>query len=541
MLKRGLCVLGWATAAALPTLTLAQTPAKPPAEPRFEIKSFRVEGSALIPAQEAAQILAPYTGSDRSLADIQRAREALEAAYTARGYGAVQVLLPEQEIARGEVVLRAVEAKLGKVTVEGNRFFDDPNIRASLPSLQAGSPPNTARLAKDLRVANENPSKQTTVTLRSGATEGEVDAVVRVVDQDPLKVMVSVDNTGTPQTGDWRIGAGLQYSNLWNRDHILNLQYVTAPYKEGDPDTLALPPNKDVEIWGASYRMPFYSLGDSLDLIAGYANVNSGVVQNIFNVSGAGRVYAARYNWNLPRWRELEQRFVIGADVRYYDNNVVPVGSTFSVVPDYTVRPISLTYSGTWRGAKSETTAYVAVSHNIPGGNNADQATFDQVRPGASDTYTIYRTGFNYLRTLPADMQFRFNMNGQHTTYLLVPGEQFGIGGQDSVRGFYEREFINDKGFRGTTELYTPDVGQRTPWADLRTRFLAFYDWGQVTRNDPQPLDAPNAHIASVGLGMRMFYATKLSLRADVARVVDGAGTSVNGDWRGHLSVIYAF
>ena len=216
--------------------------------------------------QDAERILAPYTGPDRSLADIQRAREALEAAYSAKGYGAVQVLLPEQEVARGEVVLRAVEAKLGKVTVEGNRFFDEPNIRASLPSLQPGSSPNTARSAKDLRVANENPSKQTTVTLRSGATEGEVDAVVRVVDQDPLKFMVSVDNTGTPQTGDWRIGAGVQHSNLWNRDHILNFQYVTAPYQEGDPDPLALPPNKDVEIWGASYRVPIYSLGDSLDL-----------------------------------------------------------------------------------------------------------------------------------------------------------------------------------------------------------------------------------------------------------------------------------
>jgi hemolysin activation/secretion protein len=541
MLRRALCVLGWLTAAGLPAVALAQTASKPPAEPRFEIKSFRVEGSSVIPPQEAARILAPYTGANRSLADIQRAREALEAAYTARGYGAVQVLLPEQEIARGEVVLRAVEAKLGKVTVEGNRFFDEPNIRASLPSLQAGASPNTARLAQDLRVANENPSKQTTVTLRSGATEGEVDAVVRVVDQNPLKFMVSADNTGTPQTGDWRIGAGVQYSNLWNRDHILNFQYVTAPYKEGDPNSLALPPNQDVEIWGASYRIPFYSLGDSLDLIAGYANVNSGVVQNIFNVSGAGRVYAARYNWNLPRWRELEQRLVFGADVRYYDNNVVPVGTSFSVVPDYTVRPLSLTYSGTWRGAKAETTVYGAVSHNIPGGDNADQATFDLVRPGASDSYTIFRTGVNYLRTLPADLQFRFNMNGQHTTYLLVPGEQFGIGGQDSVRGFYEREFINDKGFRGTTELYSPDVGQRTPWADLRTRFLAFYDWGQVTRNDPQPLDAPNAHIASAGVGMRMFYATKLSLRADVARVVDGAGSTANGDWRGHVSVIYAF
>jgi hypothetical protein len=32
-----------------------------------------------------------------------------------------------------------------------------------------------------------------------------------------------------------------------------------------------------------------------------------------------------------------------------------------------------------------------------------------------------------------------------------------------------------------------------------------------------------------------------LSLRADYARVLDGAGTRNAGDWRGHVSVIYAF
>jgi hemolysin activation/secretion protein len=537
MPKRLKRLLGIALLGLPATLAFAQAPA----DPRFEIKRFRVEGSTALSAQEAEAVLAPFTGPDRTLADIQRAREALEAAFSRKGYGAVQVLLPEQEVARGEVVLRAMEARVGKVTVEGNRFFDEANIRASLPALRPGEAPNTAALANNLRVANENPAKQTTVTLRTGAAEGEVDAVVRVADQNPQRFLLSLDNTGTPETGDWRVGVGYQYANLWRRDHVVNLQYLTSPSQDDDPDQLALPPNKNVFIVGGSYRIPLYSLGDSIDLIAGYANVNSGVVQNVFNISGAGRVYAGRYNWNLPRWRELEQRIAFGADLRYYDNDVVPVGTSIALVPDYVVHPLSATYSGTWRAAQSETSAYAGAFRNIPGGPNGDQAQFDLVRPGAQADYLLYRAGFNHLHSLPADLQFRFNMSGQYTPDELVPGEQFGIGGQDSVRGFLEREFINDKGFRGTTEVYSPDFGPRTGIGNLRLRLLAFYDWGQLTRNDPQPFDTDGTHIGSTGVGLRLFHASSLSLRADYARVVDGAGSQPTGSSRGHLSVIYAF
>jgi hemolysin activation/secretion protein len=490
---------------------------------------------------ETEAILQPFTGPDRTMADIRKAREALEAAFSRKGYGAVQVLLPEQEIARGEVVLRAIEARLGEVTVDGNRLFDEANIRASLPALRAGEAPNTAELADNLRLANENPAKQTAVTLRSGASDGQVDAVVRVADQSPHKFLVSLDNTGTPDTGDWRIGAGYQFANLWNRDHVVNMQYVTSPTHDDNPDMLGFPPNSNVRIFGGSYRIPLYDLGDSIDLLAGYANVNSGVVQNVFNISGAGRVYAVRYTWNLPRWRELEQRITFGGDVRYYDNDVVPVGTTVGLVPDYVLHPVSATYSATWRGAESETSAYIGGFRNIPGGANGDQAQFDLVRPGAQDDYSLFRAGMNYLRSLPAGLQLRFNMSGQYTSEQLVPGEQFGIGGQDSVRGFLEREIINDKGFRGTAEVYSPDWGPRTTIANLRARLLAFYDWGRVRRNDPQPFDSPESNIGSAGVGLRVFHASNLSVRGDYARVLDGAGTRESGSWRGHLSLIYAF
>jgi hemolysin activation/secretion protein len=254
-----------------------------------------VEGATLLTADEVDRVLGPYTRSGRTLADVQRAREALEGTYARHGYGATQVVLPEQEIRDGVVRLRVIEGRLTGVAIEGNRYFEAANIRRSLPALADGQPLNTARLARELRLANES-VKQTTVVLKGGADEGDVAAQVRVDDQRPWRFSLGLDNTGTPETGEYRIGVGFQHANLFDRDHVLTLQYATSPSKADDPNELALPPNKNVLIAGAGYHIPLHKLGDSLDFIAGYANVDSGVVQNLFAFSGSGQVYAGRYN-----------------------------------------------------------------------------------------------------------------------------------------------------------------------------------------------------------------------------------------------------
>ena len=267
--------------------------------------------------------------------------------YTSKGYSAVQVILPEQQIDSGEVQFNVIEAKVGKVVVEGNKYFDDANIRASLPHVQPGLAPNIFQISDDLRLANENPAKQTTVLLRSGVEEGQVDAVARVVDQRPNKLSLTLDNSGTQQTGIFRLGFGYQNANMWGRDHVLNAQYVTAPNDDNKPDRLGLYPNKHVLIFGAQYQIPLYRQGDSLDFSAGYSNVDSGMVANLFNISGSGSIFGVRYNHNLKRIGDLEHKLSFGADWRAYRSVVRQIGvAGFGLVPDITVHPLTLAYSG---------------------------------------------------------------------------------------------------------------------------------------------------------------------------------------------------
>ena len=438
------------------------TEAQSPAEPRFEIRGFIVEGATLIGKEEIAAAVGPFAGKDQDFADVQRALEALERAYTDKGYSAVQVILPEQELDRGEVRFKIVEAKIARLVIEGSKFFDEDNIRRSLPSVKSGDAPNIHSIADNLRVTNENPAKQTTVLLRGGSEEGQVDAVVRVTDEKPLKFSFTMDNTGTQQTGIYRVGFGFQHSNMFNRDHVLSMQYVTSPSDNDHPASTIPHPNRNVFIVGATYRVPLYEYGDSVDFSVGYSNVNSGVIQNLFNVSGSGSIAGVRYNANLRKWGDLEQKLAFGLDWRGYRNKVTAGGA--ALVPDVTVHPLSVVYYGLYRTGASETSFNLGMFKNLPGGNDGHTKAFDAARSGGESTYFITRYGMNHLQAFANDWQFRFAFNGQMTRDRLVSGEQFGLGGVDSVRGFLEREVVNDNGYRGTMEFYTPDFASSVPF-----------------------------------------------------------------------------
>ena len=512
-----------------PTYLHAQEPQEVIPPPRFDINRFEVIGNTLLPAPEIDRLVAPYTGKNKDFADIQRALETLDQAFRERGYGVVQVLLPEQDITRGTVQFRVLEARVGRVLIEGNKHFDAQNIRRSLPAVKEGETPNSKEIALNLQLTAELPVKQTNVLLRSGASEGEVDVAIKIVDDKPWRLMFSLDNSGTGDTGYLRAGFGFQHTNLFNRDHTLTAQYVTSPTQPSD-----------VTIFGGGYRIPFYGYNGSLELIAGYSDVNSGVVQGLFNVSGSGTIGAARWNQILPKWGEAEQKLAFGLDYRAFKNEVLFQGQP--QVPDITVHPASVTYSSVLRMAAAELSLFAGLAANIPGGNDGQQDDFERSRAGANANYTIARYGLNYTHQFRNEWQTRIGFNGQYTSDSLVSGEQYGIGGPDSVRGYMVREVSNDRGYSSQLELYTPDLVGRLGLSDTyKGRLLAFYDWGVAQRNNALPGEVQQDSIASIGMGLRLTYGKLVSLRLDLAHPLQETANRDNNSLRltGSLAVVY--
>ena len=536
---RLVCAAAFALAVTFVPHALAQAPGavQTPVELRFDITRYRVEGNTLLPAEEVERIVAGYAGRGRDFGDVQRALEALQEAYSVRGYSAVQVYLPEQELARGEVLLKVVEARIAKLEISGNKFYDEGNIRRSLPALSQGSTPNGNLIAKNLRLANENPAKQTNVTLRAGAKEGEVEAKVDVTDENPSKWFLTLDNTGTPQTGYHRFGVGYQHSNIGNLDHAVTAQFITSVEKPSE-----------VGIYSVGYHMPLYQYGSSMDFVVGYSDVNAGTTSTPsgpLSFSGSGWITGARYNWHLDHHAGYDHKVIFGLDYRYYDNacSVGAFGSAGcgAAAATYSLLPLSATYTGTWTLPAARAGIYASLSTNLGGFSKGDTSDLQQARANADVNYWVARAGFDGAHALPGDWQLRGRLEGQYVDEVLVPAEQFGIGGQNSVRGFLEREVASDRGFSGTLEVYTPELAPMVGMKDWNARVLAFYDFGRIARVNPLPGEQLREGIASAGVGLRLALQKTFSLRFDVANILQQGGTRQEGHWRFTFGSILSF
>lgn len=531
--------LSLAVAEAVPSpspVVLAQ-----PSDPNFLVGGYSFSGNTLLAIEEIEQLLVQYTSPAANFQLIQKAVAALEARYGERGFGAVKVLLPEQDIENGVVNLRIVEGHIGQVVVRGQQYFSEENIRASLPALQEGGQPNMHAIDASLRVLNEHPAKQTTLTFRQGSKPGEVDAFVRVVDENPLRFALSFDNSGAPDqhgkypTGRYRSGFIVQHANLFDKDHALSFQYMTSPEL----------PDK-VTILGGAYRIPLYEAGSVLELAFAYSNVDSGKLMTAVgpvSLSGSGQTYALKYEKSLPSSAGWQQSLAYGLDYRIYNNRVQTEGSGAQLVPDSVVHPVSIAYNAKRRFEETELSAGMSYVHNIPGGTDGTTADFQKPggRSEATANYQLWRYHFSATQRLPADWFVKMAVSGQYSRDALVSGELYGVGGSDSVRGFYEREVSGDQGQRGSIELYTPELGGGLGMGDGRLRGVAFYDAAAVKRNKPQPGEQLAESIASAGVGLRGNLGKNLSFRIDLGVVTEPGGSHQVGDRLLHTSLIGFF
>jgi hemolysin activation/secretion protein len=495
--------------------------------PTFAVRAYVIEGNRLLDPVSIEMVLAPWTGSNRTFADIQAAAAALQDSYARAGWAAVQVTVPEQAIDAGRVRLAVLEPRLRSVVVEGQQHQSAEHLRQALPSLREGSTPNTAALGREIRLANDNPARRISVDLRSEAA-GTLDALVAVHDEKPWKVGVVADDTGTPETGAGRIGIFFQHANVADLDHVATLQYITSPENASN-----------VGIGAVNYRVPLPALGDALDLFAVHADVDSGVVGNLFEVRGRGTVVGLRYQHNFAPTANLQHRALVGLEHHRVDNRVGTVGTAPELVPDIVLRPASVGYSASWSNAEGRLVdGSATLVANIPGADGGRAEDFAAARTGATPNYTLLRYAASLLQPLGADWALRVALDGQYTRDALVSAEQFGVGGADSVRGFFERQVINDRGHRTTFEVQTPNFGAYVG-PHVAARYIGFVDTGWVRRNHALPGEAAQVNISSIGVGFRASVAPAWSLRLDFAHVLQGGGVRPRGDERLHFSLGY--
>ena len=253
-------------------------------------------------------------------------------------------------------------------------------------------------------------------------------------------------------------------------------------------------------------------MGDSLDFFAAWADVDSSnAITNVADtkLNGKGTVTGIRYTRNLPQWGQWNHKLVGGFDWRLYKNDV-KIGGV-NIGHDVVAHPFSLTYGGSAALERLNLDASVGILHNTPWGSKGKQQHYEAARPDADARYTLTRASAAAMYQTEQDILLRLTANAQYTRDRLIAGEQFGLGGSTSVRGYEEREEAWDQGYISSAEIYSPNLTPLFGTSRTALRLVAFYDTGRGKNRNEK-----SSHLYSYGWGIRAASGEDFSLSLDV-------------------------
>ena len=486
-----------------------------PSAIRFTVNRFLVEGETPLTTSALEAYFQPLQNKQYTLKDLQAVSRQLETTLREQGYPFYRVVLPPQTLSAGTVTFRIVSFALGDLTVTGNHYFSTENILRSLPGLQKSASPNMQELSAELKVANKHPSKQVQVTFKPSDGKDQINASVNVNEQRPYQASLIFNTVGTRQTGNIRMTGALQYSNLWDLDHVLSGSYATSP---DHADSISQ--------YGVNYSMPIYPAKAWLNAYYAFSDANNGVIGD-YNISGSGEMYGIHYSQYLPKIGQYHHWFEIGLDNRFFINDVqflnIPIGSNVRSVP------ISLQYKGEYPWTNAQLSYYLQWLGNTEIGDYNSAQDYQNSRGGARQDWSILRYG----STLSVNWQrwlIQTTFIGQHSDDRLIAGEQLGIGGSYDVRGYQERETSADSGQIVKLEVTTPS------WQNFN--LFAFYDYGHGTINQASPGVRSDWNLSSTGAGAAWQWRNNFQAKIAVANALNNAVTTHPGDARIHASIV---
>ena len=420
---------------AAPPQRIAPTPEiKPPVGMTVNVKSFQLSGHRLLSAEELMPALAEFVGRTLDFAGLQRATDAVAAAYREAGWLA-RVYLPEQDISEGTITLQVVEARFAGLRLEG-----EPSKRVLSSDIEAffeeqqktGEPLNTLALDRALLLADDLPGISVAGTLVPGQAEGETGLAIQTNDEALIYGEVTLDNTGARSTGSNRVMLNLNINSPGDHGELINLTALRTQGRAYVRLGLTVPVGYNGLRFGVNGSTMNYKV------IEGSSSLLS------LNVQGSSDSMGLDWSFPVVRQRMRNLYFSGGLDNKRFYNDSINKTSDTNSYADYETNSLRLGFSGN-------------VFDDL-GGGGANSASLQVVQGQLAfvkahtqiDTLGRDYIKFNYAlsrqQSLTADHSLLLNLQGQHATQLLDSSERFYAGGANSVRAYPSSELGGERG-----------------------------------------------------------------------------------------------
>lgn len=407
------------------------------------------------------------------------------------------------------------------------KFFSEGQLRYKLADLREGDFFRYDELYRILYGINSHPdlTVDTTLSQRVERTEADseygelslrrkfIDMQFEVKESLPFHVVSEVNNYGTEDTDEWRGSLTAQHLNLTRHDDVLTVEAISAT----DPSAL----------WAgaASYYRPFRKMPAAFTLLGGYSELDNDQLLEGIDLLGVGSFVGAQFSYDLLRRKRHDLKITAGIMRRSIEDELVLGGESMPRKVELTPLNVAFIYSNPIPDALGGRNflTWQSIGHISEFLGSSGDDEFSVQRETAEADYLIEKIQAARLQKLASASNpplLFTRLEGQWATSALIPAEQLGIGGHDSVRGYKEREVLGDLGVNGTVEVRSPlwslnrvapaEDNTSVPLSETPTRIgwqiLGFTDAGYSSLEDALPGEDESETLWSVGLGLRMEF-----------------------------------
>lgn len=445
-------------------------------------------GGAPLPAPFASveAAIVPFVGQCAGTNGVARVAAVATQAILAEGWVTTRVIVPEQDMADGHLTLQVIPG-----TVSAMRF-SDPATRGTWRSavpLRDGDLLSLSALEQGLEQLKRLPSQDADIRIEPGDTPGSSEVLIDVQRQRPWRLLASVDNGGTRDTGRLQGQLAIGVDNPLGLNDLLDVA-VQHDLSTGDDRFGTRGASASYSVpWGYHTVSIFGSTRAYFQRIAG-ANES-------FVSSGRNQTVELR----LERVVHRDSRGKTALDARLGRRFGKSFIEDFEISQQYrnnTYLQIGTTHRHYFGAAQAD----LALSYRqgMPWFGAQDDLRDPVTRQPTKQTYRyrMFTLDVQWSVPLPVErfpIRYVGTLHAQTTANALWAVDQIAIGGRYSVRGFTGDQTLSaERGFFLRNELHVP----------IATSAHAAYvgvDYGRVF--GPSARYLPGTQLAGAVIGLR--------------------------------------
>ncbi len=492
------------------------------------ITGFRVLGSTVFSAEQLEQAInqalrevvgaanqsQPDCPWQLTFAQLLRARSAVTELYVEQGYVTSGAFLPaNQRLQKGVVTLQVIEGRLVDIDVDGTKRLKPGYISRRL-NVAAAPPFNVNDLLAGLRLLQLDPLIETiTAELQPGTAIGTSRLAVKVAEADSFRMQAGLDNYRSPSIGSFQRLIGLQQGNLLGFGDRLNIFYFNT---DG---------SNEVDL---SYTVPVNPYNGTVQFATRF--LENRVVDGAFqplDISAKANEYVLTFQQPVVQTPDSQLNLGVSLGRRFSQTRLGfdDIGP-FPLSPgaDSLGRTVisALAFSQSW--TKRQPQQVLALQSQFVlglGGFLGGTVNSDPEVP--DNRFFVWEGQGQLVRRLGRDGLLLFRGGAQLAANALLPVEQIGIGGQQTVRGYRQNDLLTDSGLLASIEarlpiMRLPKVGgllQVTPFLDTG------YGWN-VRGATPS-----NNTLVGIGTGL-LWQQQNLSVRFDWGIPLTKSNAAIN-------------